>query len=322
MKDRSYNSKAKKKSPILSIVLGFLILSIVWILGTRGSSSEINLKTDSSKEPLPPPPLPETAVAVENSPPPPETAVAVANSPPKMAVIISTAWIPIHSSAEMIEAIVKSIRENVIGLNNEETPICITVEKNEALGEIYSKYVKDLQEKYTEANIHVVEVSEKGAGANIWEALQLIKEKYPGRDYLYHVQHNFKFAMPIDHMALIETMRAKATSASDKINYILFPHKDILTKYCQSDEGRIALIPSTTDASVSTTVSLCRFCRYTDSIHLVEFEWYYKLIDNLGYRNRSPESSMRIHAQNYDTCKALGLYFHIDEKGFAASMVN
>jgi len=224
---------------------------------------------------------------------------------------------------ENVDAIVKSIREN-LHLNNEETPICITVEKSEGLFDIYTNFVRDLFERFKESNIHVIEVPEEGLGASVFMGLQFIKEHYPGREYLYHVQHIYKFAQPIDTMALVEAMRARNGKApSEKINYIFLPFRYGEPKHCGGTVEKIAIIPSTTDAFASTTSSLCRFCLYTDSTHLVEFEWYYNIIDRLGYRNRTPESAMRVHSGgNQEACDNLGLTVYVDDKeGFPVSLV-
>jgi len=356
MKELKFNPKAPKKNTStfqtliwLTIVLGIFLWLNFCIFGAdkdfviiQHDASEMDLKVRSLK--ALPTPLPQTAVAVTNSPPTslPQTAVAVTNSPPpslpQTAVIISSSWSPKHPSLEKIEAIIQSIRENIIGLNNDTTPIFITANeipaeeqwKYDMKTDTLNEYVKRLHLNYDlpESNIHII-ASAEGVGGNIWKALRLMKEKHPSLEYLYHVRHDFKFSRPIDHVALLETMKAhnsNVTSSGDKINYILFPYTD-WTSSCRQGEDKIAIqsttnsatTAATTDASSSTTTVLCKFCHYSDSSHLVEFDWYYHQIDSLGYRKRTPESAMESHVKRKGKCKNYGLHLYIDENGFTMS---
>ena len=299
----------------------------------------------------------------------------------------------------MIDTVIKSIHNNLIGLDNEVTPIFITVdempmpkptnsreEEQKQKDEYESKthaldeYISNLYHNYLikAANIHIVVSTEHHhIGGNVWKALGLIKDNYPSVKYLYYVQHDFEFVRPVDHMALLQTVKERnnnnntksrsrsnaynytsdanhaGISSGDKINYVLFQYKN-RNNFCRPEENNIAIMSSSlsstttsstignsdinniaqfkanlatttsttttmvpSEVSASNSTFLCSTCTYSDNNHFVEFDWYYQMIDSLGYRKRPPEDPMMNEAAG--NCRELGLYLYVDEVGVTLS---
>ena len=195
---------------------------------------------------------------------------------PNTAVIISSSWIPTHPSTDMIDTVLKSVRNKLTGLDLETTPIFITVDAlpspDGSKIKMIDMYITNLYSSYLlDPQIHlIVNQEHHHIGGSVWKVLQQIKYHYSGSiKYLYYVQHDFEFIQQIDHQALVETMNRNHNSVHHHednntdidagVNYILFQYKynRKQDKYSSSCDGRnkIDIIPSTSSSSSASTTS-------------------------------------------------------------------
>jgi hypothetical protein len=254
---------------ILSVICFFLVITIL-----IGPSLEIDIKSSifdynsyysTSTSELKP-------NSLDSSSPSP-------NSSPNTAVIVTSSWIPTHPSTEMIDTVIKSVRQKIIGLDHQTTPIFITVDalpspspnvatttdaKNKI--EMIDKYITNLYARYLlDPQIHIlINQEHHHIGGSVWKALQQIKKHYKGSvEYLYYVQHDFEFVQDIDHRALMNAMNTNISNSNSNssntdtdtdtdvgVNYVLFEYKR-MQGYCHGG-NKINVIPSSSSSSPTT----------------------------------------------------------------------
>jgi hypothetical protein len=195
---------------------------------------------------------------------------------PNTAIIISSSWIPTHPSTDMIDTVLKSVRNKLIGLDSETTPIFITVDAlpspDDSKIEMIDMYITNLYSSYLlDPQIHlIINQEHHHIGGSVWKVLQQIKYHYSGSiKYLYYVQHDFEFIHQIDHQALIETMNSNNNNVHHQednntdidagVNYILFEwsnkrKRPRCSSFCDG-RSRIDIFPSSSTSSSSASAS-------------------------------------------------------------------
>lgn len=225
------------------------------------------------------------------------------------ALIITTSWIPTAPSTEMIDEVVRSVDEYLIGLSS-DAPLLIMVdhfpsprfpqqreklveseEKHEQLDEfvtsLYTKYLS-----YSRRPVFVLpSINHWHIGGNVYKALNLITEHFPGTEYLYSLQHDFPFIRSVDHTGLVNIMKEESN-----VNYVRFRYKKVDASKC----GKRIL------RNGKATISQSR--KYSDNNHFVRLSWYKEMIISLGNRRRPPEFPMMAQAGRTKNCTNLGFY--------------
>ena len=119
----------------------------------------------------------------------------------KLTIIISTSPIPSNPKTIYIDAIIKSIKENLF-IDN-EYKIIIACDGTDNINPNYNQYIDNLKNKYkSHENILIVVNDEKGhLTGNLRNAV-----KYVNTEYLMLVQHDLIFISKINPNKIIEDM--------------------------------------------------------------------------------------------------------------------
>lgn len=224
-------------------------------------------------------------------------ATSAASPESDTAIIISSSWIPTHPSTYMVDTVVNSTT-NFIGLSP-STPIIITVdflpsnslteEKQAAL----DAYVNALYKTYmTNPRVHVMASMEHWhIGGNVLKALALCQHHFPKVNYLHYMQHDFELVRPINHTALVKTMKNHP-----QVNYIRFKYKprEQTASFCGNENELTSILPVSGD---QTNATIYHTAKYSDNNHFVRFDWYLKfVISPLGFYKRPPENPSQLQA--------------------------
>ncbi|KAL3790980.1 hypothetical protein ACHAW5_000542 [Stephanodiscus triporus] len=152
----------------------------------------------------------------------------------KTAIVITSSWVPSHPSTSLLETVINSTFERLIGLQS-TTPIFITVDhfpyidRNvpPELGEKIvnlEDYANNVFHLYlSNQQVHILpNMKNLHIGGSVMKAMELIMRHYPNVKYMYSLQHDFYFNRYIDHVALIEAMEEHP----EKVNYVRFPKRN------------------------------------------------------------------------------------------------
>lgn len=240
------------------------------------------------------------------------------------AVIITSSWIPSHPSTYMVDMVVNSTIDRLIGLSP-TAPIFITVDHFRARGadapdvqekiEKLEGYTSNLFSTYlTNPRIHVIPGAKRlHIGGSVMKALNLIGVHFPSVRYVYYLQHDFYFTRDVDHKALVNTM-----DEHDEINYVRFPKRapHAISRVCGDRKpiqyNRTIFAPhELTGNGTVPTLTLHPTSAYSDNNHLVRYTWYKDIIASLIYLERAPEDPLQRRAN--DGCfggRDIGLYLY------------
>ena len=263
------------------------------------------------------------------------------------AIVITSSWVPSHPSTTLMETVINSTFERLIGLPS-TTPIFITVdhfpyidknvppELGEKIGNL-EDYANNLFHLYlSNLQVHILpNMKNLHIGGSVMKSMELIARHYPNVKYMYYLQHDFYFTRYIDHIALIEAMEENP----EKVNYVRFPKRNpnlmspacgnelpilynstlsfasIYTNTFGDENGSIGGNNETqgtnADAARELQLTLNPTSSYSDNNHLVRFGWYKKIISSLIMLTRPPESPLMIRAN--EGCaknESMGLYLY------------
>jgi len=124
------------------------------------------------------------------------------------AVILSTEWEPSHPSTANIDAVIRSVRNNLIGLDK-TSPILLALEHEE--------YVDDFDKSYSHLwpNFAIQVVGST-------TVLENVRRYFPTVEDVYQLHDDLAFAEPIDHLGLIRTMEEPPREGVSAVDYVLF----------------------------------------------------------------------------------------------------
>jgi len=289
------------------------------------------------------------------------------------ALIISTSWIPSLPSTDMMDQVLQSVDDYLVGLSP-TAPIFVVVDHfppptpralrartqmkfRHFLKEQYEmdqmhatldSYVTRLQSKYLIPNprpIHIIpSVDHWHIGGNVYKAMTLIETHYPRVQYLYYLQHDFRFIRPIPHLDLVDIMREtssqppnvdntqyrgqennnKTKSQQQVVNYIRF-------RFRKFEPGPYTTCPMGPVTGDKVTIlqkhntTLFHSSQYSDNNHFVRFSWYKEIFEHLSGATsnrtsadslkRAPEFPLQFKAM--EDCHILGLYTYGKQFGEA-----
>lgn len=236
------------------------------------------------------------------------TQQASENKTEDTAIIITSSYIPTHPSTYMVESVLNSTLDHIIGLSA-TAPIFITIDHFrfsdfQGLPPVLQKRINDVEQyqvnllnKYlTNPRIHIVQAAKfSHIGGSVLKALNLIERHYPTVRYAYYLQHDFFFFKDIDHAALVNVM-----DENPKINYVRFPKKDPWQMIRQCGDETAILYNETYVANNGTAPrarALHPTSDYSDNNHLVRFDWYKPTIASMGIKmTRAPENPLQKRA--------------------------
>lgn len=251
-----------------------------------------------------------------------------------VAVIITSSWIPSHPSTYMVEMVVNSTEEQLIGLAP-TAPIFITIDHfrftdfanlppilKERIDKL-DDYTTNLMNLYlTNPRIHIIPSPKNmHIGGSVMKAMNLIERHYPTVRYVYSLQHDFHFFKKVDHTALVGVM----DRYPDKINWVRFPKRNprTISRNCGEEKAIIynrTIIDVAFNATASDgggelsnakTLVLSPTSAYSDNNHFARFKWYKETIASLVFLTRPPEDPLQVRANN--GCrggKPMGLYLY------------
>jgi hypothetical protein len=266
------------------------------------------------------------------------------------AVVLSTEWEPSHPSTANIDAVIRSVRNNLIGLDK-TSPILLALE--------YEEHVDNFENKYSNLwpnfSIQVI-------GST--KVLESLRRDFPTVEYVYQLHDDLAFAEPIDHLGLIRTMEEPPREGVSAVDYVLFRyfHSEEfwqVQKRC-SRHGETYKIPvrkskntkaidskiaNSSDSAVKHGISfLCESCLYFQKInHLAKLDWYSKLVveassrigsggdnidDNINVKSAPPPTEEHLQSEVHRICKrrehegeSTGLYLYYDSRLFDKHVV-
>lgn len=222
-------------------------------------------------------------------------------------VIITSSLIPTHPSIRMVNETVDSIREMLEGLAY-NTPILISVdgrkEYNKEDTERLQGYVENLRIRFQhDPYVTILNNYQFGHISNSIRVALLMVET----EFVYVVQHDFKFIKPINHSALTGLM----TEIPEQIQIIRF-NKGKRTK--QDDPLAICSdYNQFTSVKYGTNLTLAH---WSDNNHLTTKRYYQKILEQIGPTPRAVESPL-MHCLVYNTsdCTYLRQYVYNWEDG-------
>ncbi|CAJ1938854.1 unnamed protein product [Cylindrotheca closterium] len=199
-------------------------------------------------------------------------------------VIITSSLIPTHPSIRMVNETVNSIREMIGGLAY-NTPILISVdgrkEYNKEDIERLQKYVENLRMRFLhDPYVTILNNYQFGHISNsIRVALQMVET-----EFVYVVQHDFKFIKPINHTSLVGVMREHP----DQIKMVRFGKNrfrgdvlDVCDEYNKLD-------------SVKYGIYLV-LAQWSDNNHFTTKKHYDRILKDIGPTPRPVEAPMMGH---------------------------
>jgi len=258
------------------------------------------------------------------------------------AVILSTEWEPSHPSTANIDAVIRSVRNNLIGLDK-TSPILLALEHEE--------YVDDFDKSYSHLwpNFAIQVVGST-------TVLESVRRYFPTVEYVYQLHDDLAFAEPIDHLGLIRTMEEPPREGVSAVDYVLFRYYHSeefwqVQKRC-SRHGETYKVPvrkskntKAIDAKIANSFDsaakhgisfLCEACLYFQKMnHLAKLDWYSKLVveassrigsggNNINHDNSAPPpTEEHLQSEVHRICErrehegeSTGLYLYYDGRLF------
>ena len=173
---------------------------------------------------------------LQHSSPYDEASLALPLDDTTTAILITSAWISAHPSTFLLDTVINSTQQHLIGLSP-TTPIIITVDhlrldeeqhvNNATL--VSSKlmqldqYVSYLTTRYaSNPHVHILaSVRHVHIGGSVKKGVEFIDRVYPNTKYIYQLQHDFPFSADMDHVALTQVI-----DRHEEVNWIRFPKRD------------------------------------------------------------------------------------------------
>mmetsp|Transcript_54101 Transcript_54101/g.114919 ORF Transcript_54101/g.114919 Transcript_54101/m.114919 type:complete len:384 (+) Transcript_54101:102-1253(+) len=229
------------------------------------------------------------------------------------AIIITSSWIPSHPSTYIIETVLNSTMEHLVGLSP-TAPVFITVDHfrfsdysnlppalEKRVNEL-DEYMFNLENRYlSDPRVHVVpSAKQHHIGGSVMRALNLIGRHHPAVRYVYSLQHDFQFDKDVDHLGLVGAMDRHP----NKTNYVRFmkPSPLLISKRCYDEkpilwnETAVYRARARPDNDTVVAHELVPTGSYSDNNHLVRFGWYRDVIASLKMLTRSPEGPLQLRA--------------------------
>jgi len=247
------------------------------------------------------------------------------------AVIITSSYIPSLPSTYMVDTVLNSTIEHIIGLSP-TAPIFITIDHfkysdytnlppqlMERINKLEQYQMNLFNNHLSNHRVHVIPAAKHlHIGGSVLKAMNIIENNYPTVRYLYSLQHDFAFTKDVDHLALVNVM----DEYSNKINYVRFPKRNpwgisrtcgdakniayngTLSKpdaddYDDAGDGSSSNRTNTTTTKTnSNSLVLYPTSAYSDNNHLVRLKWYKLTIASLIKVTRPPEDPLQSRANN------------------------
>ena len=210
-------------------------------------------------------------------------------------ILITSSLIPTHPSISMINKTLNSLRL-LHGLPD-GSPIFVTVDgldpsrsDNLKNRQRLQEYVRNLRLTFRHYDDHVTILTSYTFGHltnSLKMAVELVDTKY-----IYVVQHDFPFSKPINHTALVESMRE-----NPQLHIVRF-----------NKRKNAKMVGAGCDIVTHSNGLDFVLNKWSDNNHFTTKSYYVDMLKRLGPTPRAPESPM-MHAQN-NNCSLFGQYLY------------
>ena len=211
-------------------------------------------------------------------------------------VIITSSLIPTHPNMTMLSSTYQSLKM-LHGLQN-GTPIFVTVDgldpaknENEENKKRLQEYVQNLRHAFR--NNNRLKILTSFTFGHLTNSLKMAVDLVDTQ-YVYVVQHDFPFVKPVNHTAIVESMRE-----NPQLHIVRF-NKRVNEK----------MVGPGCDVKIHSSGMDFVLNKWSDNNHFTTKKYYVDMLARLGPTPRAPESPM-MYAQG-SNCSLFGQYLYGD----------